>query len=77
MKTRAFLLAAIASAFLAACQTAPATPEPDPVAEEPPVVVDLPAPPAADEPRVNEWGGEVPENKPAGNVDEGGLGDIS
>ncbi|MBA4227675.1 MAG: hypothetical protein C0456_13690 [Hyphomonas sp.] len=76
MKTRALLLAAIGSAVLAACQTAPAAPEPEPVAEELPVI-DLPPPPASDEPRVNEWGGEVPENKPAGDVDEGGLGDIS
>lgn len=76
MKTRAILLAAIGSAFLAACQTAPAASEPEPVAEELPAV-DVPPPPAADEPRVNEWGGEVPENKPAGNVDEGGLGDLS
>lgn len=76
MKTRAFLLAAIAGACLAACQTAPAAPEPEPVTEEVPVV-DVPPPPASDEPRVNEWGGEVPENKPAGDVDEGGLGDLS
>lgn len=76
MKTRAFLLAVMGMAVLAACQTAPDDPTPEPVAEELPVV-DVPPPPAADEPRVNEWGGEVPENKPAGNVDEGGLGDLS
>ena len=76
MKIRALLLAAIGGAVLAACQTAPSAPEPEPIAEEVPAV-DVPPPPAADEPRVNEWGGEVPENKPAGDVDEGGLGDLS
>jgi hypothetical protein len=24
----------------------------------------------------NDWGGEVPQSKPAGNVNEGGLGDL-
>lgn len=76
MKARFFLVAAIAGSLLAACQTVPEVPEPELVVEAPPVV-EVPAPPAADEPRVNEWGGEVPENKPAGDVDEGGLGDLS
>jgi hypothetical protein len=76
MRFKASFLAVAAGALLAACQTAPAAPEPEPVAEAPPAV-DVPAPPAAEEPRLNEWGGEVPENKPAGEVDEGGLGDIS
>ncbi|MFN4184041.1 MAG: hypothetical protein ACK4M6_04595 [Hyphomonas sp.] len=76
MKTHFFIVAAIAGSFLAACQTVPEVPQPEPVAEEVPQV-DLPAPPSSDEPRVNEWGGEVPENKPAGDVDEGGLGDLS
>lgn len=76
MKIRFFLFAAIAGPFLAACQTAPEPPAPEPVVEAPPPV-EVPAPPAADAPRVNEWGGEVPENKPAGDVDEGGLGDLS
>ncbi|OZB19419.1 MAG: hypothetical protein B7X53_00190 [Hyphomonas sp. 34-62-18] len=76
MRLKACLLAVAAGAFLAACQTAPAAPEPEPVAEQTPAV-DVPPPPAADKPRVNEWGGEVPENKPAGDVDEGGLGDLS
>jgi hypothetical protein len=76
MKLPAAIAAALAASLIAACQTAPAAPAPEPVAEEVPVV-ELPAPPASDEPRVNEWGGEVPENKPAGDVDEGGLGDLS
>lgn len=75
MKARFFLAAAVAGSILAACQTAQEVPEPEPVAEASPPV-EVPAPPAADEPRVNEWGGEVPENKPAGDVDEGGLGDL-
>lgn len=77
MSMRIASVLALASLLLAACQTPPASaPEPDPAAEETPVV-ELPAPPESDEPRLNEWGGEVPENKPAGDVDEGGLGDIS
>lgn len=68
---------ALAGLMLAACQTPPApSPEPEPAAEAAPAV-ELPTPPESDEPRLNEWGGEVPENKPAGDVDEGGLGDIS
>lgn len=75
MKARIFIASVLSAGLLMACQTAPEAPEPEPVAEPPPV--ELPAPPAADEPRVNEWGGEVPENKPTGDVDEGGLGDLS
>ncbi|PKP80922.1 MAG: hypothetical protein CVT79_12965 [Alphaproteobacteria bacterium HGW-Alphaproteobacteria-18] len=75
MRLRFSLAATIAAALLAACQTSPDVPQADPVAEEVPQV-ELPAPPSSDEPRVNEWGGEVPENKPAGDVDEGGLGDL-
>ena len=76
MKLPAAIAAALAASLIAACQTAPAAPAPEPVAEEVPEV-ELPVPPASDEPRVNEWGWEVPENKPAGDVDEGGLGDLS
>jgi hypothetical protein len=76
MKLPAAIAAALSASLIAACQTGPAAPEPEPVADEAPKV-ELPAPPESDEPRVNEWGGEVPENKPAGEVDEGGLGDIS
>lgn len=76
MRLKACLLAVAAGPLLAACQTATSAPEPAPAVEQLPAA-DVPAPPAADEPRVNEWGGEVPENKPAGDVDEGGLGDIS
>lgn len=76
MKRQAFLIAVAAGTLLAACQTAPEAPPAKPAPEPPPVSVDLPAPPDSDEPRVNEWGGEVPENKPAGDVDEGTLVDI-
>lgn len=76
MKLRFFLVPALATSLLAACQTAPEAPAPEPAAESPPAV-DVPAPPAAEEPRVNEWGGEVPENKPAGDVEEDDLGDLS
>lgn len=76
MKLRLILTAALAGAVLAACQTAP-EPAPDAVASQPePDPVDLPSPPDPDEPRVNEWGGEVPQAQPSGDVGEGGLGDI-
>lgn len=69
--------AALLGMALAACQTAPDTEPASAFAAEPePPPVDLPAPPDPDEPRLNEWGGEVPQNQPAGDVDEGGLGDI-
>lgn len=76
MKLPATIAAALSASLISACQTVPAAPAPGPVAEEVPEV-ELPILPASDEPRVNEWGGEVPENKPAGDVDEGGLGDLS
>lgn len=76
MKMRIVLSAALLGAVLAACQTAP-EPAPEPMADQPdPEQVELPAPPNPDEPRVNEWGGEVPQAQPAGDVGEGGLGDI-
>ncbi len=75
MKMR-FSLIAAAGLFLTACQTAPEAPAPEPVVEAPPPV-EVPAPPSADTPRVNEWGGEVPENKPAVEVEEDDLGDLS
>lgn len=67
--------AVLAGLIVVACQTAPEAPAPEPVAEEVPAV-ELPPPPSPDEPRLNEWGGEVPENKPAGDVDEDRLGDL-
>ncbi len=74
-----FFFAASAALALAACQTPP----PEPVvtqtetAETAPVDV---AAPVSDNPSEgmteNEWGGEIPQSKPAGDVDDGGLGDL-
>jgi hypothetical protein len=73
------LLAAGAVLLLAACQTAPAEPvitlaeaaEPAPVG----VAVPVSANPAEGMTE-NDWGGEVPQSRPAGDVNEGGLGDL-
>ncbi|MFN4023495.1 MAG: hypothetical protein ACK4MQ_01570 [Hyphomonas sp.] len=76
MTLRTLLCSAFAAAFVAGCQSAP-EPAPLPVADQPdPAPVELPAPPDPEEPRVNEWGGEVPQAQPTGDVGEGGLGDI-
>jgi hypothetical protein len=74
------LLAMAAGLALAACQTPVAG---DPVvtqavaAEPDPLDV---ASPVSDNPSEglteNDWGGEVPQSKPAGDVDDGGLGDL-
>ncbi len=79
MRVRHLFLAAGAVMALAACQTVP----PEPVvtqtetAEPAPVGV---AAPVSDNPSEgmteNEWGGEIPQSKPAGDVDDGGLGDL-
>jgi hypothetical protein len=73
------LIAAGAVLLLAACQTAPAEPvitlaeaaEPAPVG----VAVPVSANPAEGMTE-NDWGGEVPQSRPAGDVNEGGLGDL-
>ncbi|MBI1253572.1 MAG: hypothetical protein GC196_04415 [Hyphomonas sp.] len=78
MRSRA-LLAAGAALLLAACQTVPAEPvitlaeaaEPAPVG----VAVPVSANPAEGM-MENDWGGEVPQSRPAGDVNEGGLGDL-
>jgi hypothetical protein len=78
MRSRA-LLAAGAALLLAACQTVPAEPvitlaeaaEPAPVG----VAVPVSANPAEGMTE-NDWGGEVPQSRPAGDVNEGGLGDL-
>lgn len=74
------LLAMAAGLALAACQT--------PVAGDPVVtqaVAAKPDPldvasPVSENPAEglteNDWGGEVPQSKPAGDVDDGGLGDL-
>ena len=74
------LLAMAAGLALAACQT-PAAGDPvvaQAVAAEPdPLDV---ASPVSENPSEglteNDWGGEVPQSKPAGDVDDGGLGDL-
>lgn len=76
MTMRLALPALLSAAVLAACQTV-SEPAPETVADQPdPGPVELPAPPDPEEPRVNEWGGEVPQAQPSGDVGEGGLGDI-
>jgi hypothetical protein len=79
MRSR-LILAALAGLALAACQTAP---EAEPVirlaqaAETAPVAVAVPVSENLTEGLTeNDWGGEVPQSKPAGDVSEGGLGDI-
>jgi hypothetical protein len=78
---RARLLLAVAAALaLAACQTPVAG---DPVVTQAeagtPDPLDVAAP-VSDNPSEglteNDWGGEVPQSKPAGDVDDGGLGDL-
>jgi hypothetical protein len=74
------LLGAGAALTLAACQTPPPA---EPVvalaeaAEPAPLGV---AVPVSENPAEglteNDWGGEVPQSKPAGDVNEGGLGDL-
>jgi hypothetical protein len=74
------LLAMAAGLALAACQT-PVVGDPvvsQAVAAEPdPLDVAIPV---SDNPSEgltqNDWGGEVPQSKPAGDVDDGGLGDL-
>ena len=73
------LLAAGAVLSLAACQTPPAEPvitlaeaaEPAPVGVAVPV-----SEKPAEGMMENDWGGEVPQSKRAGDVNEGGLGDL-
>ena len=74
------ILVALAGLALAACQTAPPA---EPVillaqaAETPPLAVAVPVSENLTEGLTeNDWGGEVPQSKPAGDVSEGGLGDI-
>ena len=79
MRLRLLLLAS-AGSLLAACQTPPPaepvvalteTAEPAPV-DAPVAVTDRPSEGLTE----NDWGGEVPQSKPSGDVSEGGLGDI-
>ncbi len=73
------LVVILAALSLAACQTPLTDPvvtqteaaEPDPVG----VAVPVSANPAEGLTE-NDWGGEVPQSKPAGDVNEGGLGDL-
>lgn len=74
-----FLLLACAGLMLAACASVPGEPvvtqavaaEPDPVDVAAPVSDKL-----SEGMTVNEWGGEVPQSQPAGEVGEDGLGDL-
>lgn len=77
---RASLLLAVGAALaLAACQTAPGetlitlaeAADPAPLG----VAVPVSANPAEGLTE-NDWGGEVPQSRPAGAVNEGGLGDL-
>lgn len=74
------LLAMAAGLALAACQTPVAgdlvvtqavAAEPDPLDVASPVGEN-----PAEGLTENDWGGEVPQSKPAGDVDDGGLGDL-
>jgi hypothetical protein len=72
-------LACAAALGLAACQTAPSAPKvtrlkdaaPEPVS----VALSIGRNPGEGL-TVNDWGGEVPQSKPAADVGEGGLGDL-
>lgn len=73
------VLLGLAALSLAACQTPLTDPvvtqteaaEPDPVGVAAPVSEN-----PAEGLTENDWGGEVPQSKPAGDVNEGGLGDL-
>lgn len=79
MRARHLLLAG-AGLVLAACQTpVPGDPVVSQTDASKPDPVDVAAP-VTDNPSEglteNQWGGEVPQSKPAGDVDDGGLGDL-
>lgn len=81
MRTLRLILAAGAGVALAACQTAPGAGETVVTAAEAaqadPVDVAVPVSEnPAEGVTENQFGGEVPEAKPAGDVDDGGLGDL-
>jgi len=64
---------------LAACQTPVTEPVVSQTETAEPDPVDV-AVPVSDNPSEglteNDWGGEVPQSKPSGDVNEGGLGDL-
>ncbi|OYW85967.1 MAG: hypothetical protein B7Z22_07530 [Hyphomonas sp. 32-62-5] len=79
------LLAAGAGLLLAGCQTAPpaetvieltaslsSVPEAGNPLDVAVAISDNPAEGLTE----NDWGGEVPQSKPAGDIDDGGLGDL-
>lgn len=74
MQVRLLLVSALSVMCLAACETAP-EPVPEP-APEPDPVIEVPEPPDPHAPRLDEWGGELPQAQPATEVNESGLGDI-
>ncbi|MEX1251314.1 MAG: hypothetical protein WEA77_08990 [Hyphomonas sp.] len=72
-------LAAGAVMALAACQTVPSEPVVTQTEMAEPAPVDVAAPVSDNSSEgmtENEWGGEIPQSKPAGDVDDGGLGDL-
>lgn len=73
------LFAAGAALALAGCQTTPAEPVVTQNEAAEPAPVDV-ATPVTDNPSEgmteNEWGGEIPQSQPAGEVEDGGLGDL-
>lgn len=77
---RRLILAALASLALAACQSAPPAETVITLAqaaETAPLAVAMPVSENLTEGLTeNDWGGEVPQSKPAGDVSEGGIGDI-
>ncbi len=74
-----YVLLGLAALTLAACQTPLADPVVTQIASGEPDPVDV-AVPVSDNPAEglteNDWGGEVPQSKPSGDVNEGGLGDL-
>lgn len=74
-----FLLLAAAVFAVSACETVPAEPEIVQAETAEPDPVDV-AVPISENPSEglteNDWGGEVPQSQPAGEVDEDGLGDL-
>ena len=77
MVSRLFLPALGLIFVLSACQTLP-EPAPSIVQEEPaePEPIDVPEPPDADTPMLDEWGGEIPLSQPTEPVIDDGLDDL-
>ncbi len=77
MRLRVLLLAAALA--VSACQTVPVETEivQTEAAEADPLDVAVPISENPSEGMTeNDWGGEIPQSQPTGEVDEGGLGDL-